>query len=104
MIELKCPSCGSPNVEQIDVNRFQCPYCGKTFTNFETPIPQRSHFNNNQNVSEEPGCLLNGLSFLFPIVGVVLYFMKKDTDPQSAKSYITYALAGFITGIVLWLI
>ncbi len=32
MAEVKCPSCGSPNVEQIDVDKYQCPYCGATFT------------------------------------------------------------------------
>lgn len=32
MSEVKCPSCGSPNVEQIDVDKYQCPYCGATFT------------------------------------------------------------------------
>lgn len=31
MEDVKCPSCGSPNVEQIDVNKYQCPYCGATF-------------------------------------------------------------------------
>ena len=25
-----CPSCGSPNIEQIDEDLYQCPYCGKT--------------------------------------------------------------------------
>ena len=32
MADVKCPSCGSPNVEQIDVDKYQCPYCGATFT------------------------------------------------------------------------
>lgn len=32
MADIKCPSCGSPNVEQIDVDKYQCPYCGATFT------------------------------------------------------------------------
>lgn len=31
MADVKCPSCGSPNVEQIDVDKYQCPYCGATF-------------------------------------------------------------------------
>ncbi len=32
MEEIKCPSCGSPNIEQIDTDKYQCPYCGKTFS------------------------------------------------------------------------
>ena len=41
MTELKCPSCGSSNVEQIDANRYQCPYCGNTF-NSSSIMPPRS--------------------------------------------------------------
>ena len=40
MTNVKCPNCGSPNVEQIDVNRFQCPYCGTTFNAAPQPAPQ----------------------------------------------------------------
>lgn len=32
MSEVRCPSCASPNVEQIDVNKYECPYCGLSFT------------------------------------------------------------------------
>lgn len=31
MINIKCPSCGAPNVEQIDEGKYQCPYCGTEF-------------------------------------------------------------------------
>lgn len=40
MTNVKCPNCGSPNVEQIDANRFQCPYCGTTFNAVPQPAPQ----------------------------------------------------------------
>lgn len=40
MAEIKCPSCGSPNVEQVDTNKYQCPYCGKTFSQ-EVAVPQQ---------------------------------------------------------------
>ena len=32
MKKMKCPSCGNPNVEQIDENKYQCPYCGTEFS------------------------------------------------------------------------
>ena len=105
MTELKCPSCGSSNVEQIDANRYQCPYCGKSFTAFEaTKSPQfqsNSSVTSTSSVEDKPGCLMNGLCFLLPIVGIVLYFVKKDTLPNCAKSYLIYALVGIGVGIVL---
>lgn len=71
MQEIKCPSCGSSNVEQIDTDKYQCPYCGRTFTSQEVN-PQPSTFNNISNDSSEvddnPGCLMNGLCFLIPLV------------------------------------
>jgi len=106
MAEIKCPSCGSPNVEQIDTDKYQCPYCGKTFTTrpvATAQYPQQPVFNNAQNftpdVDDNPGCLMNGLCFLFPLVGITMYFVKKNTQPNCAKSYLTWAIVGFAIGI-----
>lgn len=32
MTNIKCPSCGAPNVEQVDEGKYQCPYCGTEFS------------------------------------------------------------------------
>lgn len=108
MAEIKCPSCGSPNVEQIDMDKYQCPYCGKTFTTrsvVTSQQPQQLVFNNIQtsvpNVDDNPGCLMNGLCFIIPIVGIVMYFVKKDTQPKCAKSYLNWAISSIAIGIVL---
>ena len=107
MTNIKCPSCGAPNVDQVDEGKYQCPYCGKTFTTFEAS-PFKSQFNNTPNftpdVSDEPGCLMNGLCFLVPLVGIVLYFVNKETSPKSAKSYLTWAIVGFIVDFFFYLI
>lgn len=104
MSEVKCPSCGSPNVEQIDTDKYQCPYCGKEFNHHAAPQPQMSGPSYTpfpeDNVDDKPGCFMNGLCFLFPIVGVIMYFVKKDTMPKCAKSYIQWALAGFILEVI----
>lgn len=42
--------------------------------------------------------LLVILSFLIPIVGFVLYFVKKSDEPEVAKNYLWAGLAGFILG------
>lgn len=104
MQEIKCPSCESSNVEQIDTDKYQCPYCGRTFTSQEVN-PQPSTFNNISNDSSEvddnPGCLMNGLCFLIPLVGFILYFVKKEELPNCAKSYLTWAAIGVAIGVAI---
>lgn len=51
---------------------------------------------------DKPSVALNILSFLFPIVGWVLYFALKKTE--KAKSCAKWAWIGFIAGIILQLI
>lgn len=41
------------------------------------------------------------ISFLIPIVGVVLFFVKKNDDAEAAKSYLYAAIAGFVLGLIL---
>ena len=49
---------------------------------------------------DKPGCWMNGLSFLVPIAGLIFYFIKKDSQPKSANSYLKWALISFVLGIV----
>ena len=44
------------------------------------------------------------LSFLFPLVGLILYLVWHDTTPLKAKSCGLGAIIGFITGVVLTII
>lgn len=120
MANIKCPSCGSPNVEQIDVDQYQCPYCGKSFNMRPTPNVQPTYPNvqptypnarpaypnqpaqmyEGSGAEDKPGCLMGGLSFLFPLVGFVYYLMKRKTQPNSAKTYLWWAIGGFILGLI----
>lgn len=43
------------------------------------------------------------LSVLIPIVGYVLYFVKKDDDPEVAKNYLWGAIGGSIVGFIFML-
>lgn len=54
------------------------------------------------NQEDKPSVALNILSFLFPIVGWVLYFALKKTE--KAKACSKWAWIGFIAGIILNLI
>lgn len=104
MAEIKCPSCGSQNIEQTDMDKYECPYCGKIFSSRDivsqqpqTIINQNSSFD----VDDNPGCLMNGVCFLIPIVGLILYFVKKEKYPKCAKSYLIWAAVGFGFDIIL---
>lgn len=44
--------------------------------------------------------LLVVLSVLIPIVGYVLYFVKKDKEPDAAKNYLWSAIAGSVIGLI----
>lgn len=51
MTNTKCPSCGSPNVEKIDNDRYQCPYCGTIFS--ESKLP-KENINSEYSQKEDP--------------------------------------------------
>ena len=51
--------------------------------------------------SNETNILLIILSVLFPLVGFVLYFVKKDDSQEVAKNYLYAAIAGFVVGLLL---
>ena len=56
----------------------------------------------NSNESQDHlGTGLAILSFCFPIVGAIIYFVNKENKPQKAKSACHAALWGFGIGIVL---
>jgi uncharacterized membrane protein YvbJ len=109
MANIKCPACGSDNVVQIDANTYQCPYCGKTFSATEI-APQAAPQYTQQavppqqspaEVDDKPTCLMNGICFLIPIVGIILYFVKKNEQPNCAKSYLQWALISVAIGILI---
>ena len=44
------------------------------------------------------------LSFLIPLVGLILFIVDKDKNPQAAKDELMWAGIGFGVGIVLYII
>lgn len=56
--------------------------------------------------AEEPktNIVLKILSFIFPIVGIVLFFDKKKRKPKEAKTYGKYALFGIIINFIILII
>lgn len=78
-----CENCGS----EISKEAYICPKCGVKVKK--------------ENENDKPNTGLNILSLLFPIVGIILYFVWKKETPKKAKSILTYGLIGWGIGILL---
>lgn len=80
-----CQQCGSQLVDQTVV----CPNCGCTV---QEPINQQE---------DKPSTGLNILSFLFPLIGLILYLCFQKATPVRAKAIGKWALIGFVVDVVL---
>ncbi|WP_017381805.1 zinc ribbon domain-containing protein [Paenisporosarcina sp. TG-14] len=77
-----CPHCG----EQIDTQAEICPKCGVRVSSIG---------------EDKPNIAVNILSFCcVPLLGIVLFFVWKDSKPVAAKSALIWALVS----IGIWII
>jgi uncharacterized membrane protein YvbJ len=83
-----CTNCG----KQIDDNAVICSACG---------VPTKNYNKQVQETDDSMGCLMGGLCFLLPIVGLILYLIWKDSKPISARFCARWGLFGFILEIIL---
>lgn len=80
-----CKYCG----QEIDDQAIICVHCGAQLGAMK---------GTSQDV---PSTILKVVSFLLPIVGLILFLVMMDDQPISAKSYGKMALIGFVVGIAL---
>ncbi len=80
-----CHVCGNT----CDPKAAICVRCGSTLNNTST------------NANDIPSGGLKLLSFLIPLVGLILFISKNSTEPKSAKAYGKFALIGWILGMVV---
>lgn len=80
-----CKFCNQENAP----GAITCAHCG---ANIE--------MSNNVTTGEKPSTLLKVVSFLFPLVGIILYFVKRNENRTAAKAYGKMALISFILGVV----
>ena len=86
-----------------------CSQCGKeipddaTFCNFcGAPVGTRGE--SATEGTDEPDTVLNVLSFLIPIVGLILYCVNINKFPKKAKTLGKWALIGFGVSLVIGII
>lgn len=84
-----CRNCGMP----VPDNAVVCPNCGAS------SAPSAPVVDKNQ-----PSLGIAVLCFFFPLVGLILYLVWKDTEPGKAKSAGKGALIGVIVGVALVII
>lgn len=68
-----------------------CPKCGRE-------IPDGSYTCNGcgANVGDKGGFKYGFLGFLFPIAGVIIYYMLKDEEPNLSESFKIGSIVGLI--------
>lgn len=59
----------------------------------------KSNTENQEVQKESAGCLGVGLSFLIPLIGIILYFTKKS-EKFDANGYLYAAVAGFVVASI----
>jgi hypothetical protein len=84
-----CHACGA----QILTAAEMCPKCGVRQTSAGGP----------RLVSNEGAALpVKIASLLFPLIGLVLYFVWQDSKPQASKDVCHWALASVIISVALY--
>lgn len=84
-----CKNCG----KEIDDKAVICPNCG-------VPTDNAATNTTGTNPADAPNSGFAVLSFLFPLIGLILYLVWKDEYPLKAKSCGKGALIGVITEVV----
>ncbi|MCF7923756.1 MAG: zinc ribbon domain-containing protein [Candidatus Izimaplasma sp.] len=87
-----CSNCGNPVTEEQDV----CLACGKKLTNSEKKSVS--------NVSDTGGFGWGLLGFCIPIVGLILFIVWKEDQPNNAKATGKGALISVIFSVTMYLI
>jgi uncharacterized membrane protein YvbJ len=90
-MSIYCCKCGAPNLE---TEQF-CENCG-TRLHISSDVTVRQNGVN----KDVPIFVYNMLSFVLPLVGLLLYFRWKDKMPSRAHSIISWTTFGFSIGLI----
>lgn len=117
-----CTNCGKKLEESYNV----CPYCGTPKAAIPTPNPaptpaptpvqpaptpapaaapvQPTAPATAANPADKGSFGWAVLGFFFPIVGLILFLVWKDSKPKSAKVAGIGAIVGFVLGLIMYII
>ena len=85
-----CKNCG----REIEDDTYVCKYCGVATTiDYSKAIGEANN--------DTAGCFTLIFSFLFPLIGFILYFAWKDCKPKSARTAARCAWCAIILQIIL---
>lgn len=87
-----CSNCGN----KLNGNEDVCLKCGV--------MVKKGTTSNNINVEDKPLVILNILSFINPVVGLILYLSLKSSTPNRAKKCGKYAIIGTIVSVIIFII
>lgn len=82
-----CNNCG----KEVSDNAVVCPFCGCAVASKNVEV-------------DKPSTGLNILSFLIPLVGLILYLSWQNSTPIKAKAVGKWALIGFCVAVGLSII
>lgn len=100
----KCEKCGA----MVSTRIADCPNCGNLLNpSADLASDAGSYMQQPMNIDSSehhrkngrPSIGLRVISFLFPIIGWVLYFVVKS--PTKAKSYAKWGWIGFVANLIL---
>lgn len=84
-----CKNCGRHLAEEAIV----CPACGVATEKFYQSHPATKEDN--------PSVILKIASFIYPILGVILYIIYENKQPKCASSYMKHAIYGTLFAFVM---
>lgn len=77
-----------------------CKNCGKKISKEADIFPKCGV---KTNTIDKPSIILNIIALLFPIVGLILYFVWRKQMPNKSKSILTCAIIGWGLGILSYI-
>jgi hypothetical protein len=72
----------------------------KMTENNQFPQPD-NEFEEEEESEDKLNTVLAILSFVIPLVGIIIYFSNRKTKPNTAKSALIAALLGLLVGLIL---
>ena len=114
-----CPYCGAPAVrneqssQTYDNGQYynQQPYGNGQYYGNQQPYGNGQYYGNQPpygynapNPEDVPSAGFNALAFFFPVVGLILYLVWKDSTPKRAKAIGKWALISVIVGVVCYIL